>query len=64
MLQIFLQILFYVEILVKCLLNILCNLRFVDSETPRVKDILKEMENFSPIGSSILNRSGVQNKEN
>lgn len=33
--------------------------RFVDSETPRVKDILKEMENFSPIGSSILNRSGL-----
>jgi len=33
--------------------------RFVDSETRRVKDILKEMENFSPIGSSILNRSGL-----
>ena len=36
-----------------------CNSRFVDSETNRVKDILKEMENFSPIGSSILNRSGA-----
>jgi len=33
--------------------------RFVDSETMRVKDILEEMENFSPIGSSILNRSGL-----
>lgn len=38
---------------------VLLHSRFVDSETMRVKDILEEMENFSPIGSSILNRSGV-----
>jgi len=33
--------------------------RFVDSETHRVKEILSEMESFSPVGSSILNRSGL-----
>jgi len=33
--------------------------RFVDSETRMVKEILDEMESFSPIGSSILNRSGL-----
>ena len=33
--------------------------RFIDSETERVKKILTEMENFSPIGSNILNKSQV-----
>ena len=35
------------------------SLRFVDSESRRVQRTLQEMEDFSPIGSSILNKSGV-----
>ena len=33
--------------------------RFVDSESRHVQRTLQEMEDFSPIGSSILNKSGV-----
>jgi hypothetical protein len=33
--------------------------RIVDSTTDRVKDILKEMEEISPIGKAILNQSQV-----
>lgn len=34
-------------------------LRFVDSESPMVQEVLSEMEAFSPVGSKILNKSGV-----
>ena len=34
-------------------------IRFVDSESRNVARTLQEMEDFSPIGSSILNKSGV-----
>ena len=33
--------------------------RFVDSESRHVERTLQEMEDFSPIGSAILNKSGV-----
>ena len=33
--------------------------RFVDAETRLVKDLLTEMEQFSPVGSNILNRTGL-----
>ena len=33
--------------------------RIVDAGTDRVKSVLKEMENFHPIGSSILTKPGV-----
>ena len=32
--------------------------RFVDAETRLVKDMLMEMEEFSPVGSTILNKTG------
>ena len=35
--------------------------RFVDAENYMVKELLTEMEEFSPVGSNILNKSGVSN---
>ena len=32
----------------------------MDAETFMVKELLTEMEEFSPVGSTILNRTGVQ----
>ena len=37
----------------------LCSFRFVDAESIMVKDLLEEMEAFSPVGSNILNKTGV-----
>ena len=34
--------------------------RIVDSETGRVKELLREMEQISPIGKAILNQSQVR----
>ena len=37
----------------------MCFFRFVDAESIMVKDLLEEMEAFSPVGSNILNKTGV-----
>ncbi|XP_023327652.1 glutamate receptor ionotropic, kainate 1 [Eurytemora carolleeae] len=37
--------------------------RFVDAGTERVKSVLKEMENFHPIGSSIITKPGMISTE-
>ena len=36
--------------------------RFVDADKHMVQEVLSEMEVFSPVGSNILNKSGVSNK--
>ena len=36
----------------------------MDSDNPMVQETLSEMEAFSPVGSNILNKSGVKNSNN
>ena len=49
-----------IEIFVLDIISYFHHFRFVDSDNPMVQETLSEMEAFSPIGSNILNKSGVK----